>query len=70
MTTARETAIDLVSTPEIAQMLGVEDVTVRQWRARGTRVPMPEPIAVVGSMPIYSRAEIEAWARESGRMPS
>jgi len=51
---------------EIAPLLGVQPNTVHQWRKRGL---LPEPRWTVSGMPAWDQAEIEAWARATGRLP-
>jgi hypothetical protein len=56
---------DLVSIQEIATALEVRRDTVDKWRYRGV---LPEPIATVASGPLWLWPDIEAWARQTGRL--
>ncbi|MGH9111591.1 MAG: helix-turn-helix transcriptional regulator [Acidimicrobiales bacterium] len=56
--------MDLVSTPEIAALLGVSRQRVDQL----TRTPgFPEPTASLAIGRVWERSDVEAWARETGR---
>jgi predicted DNA-binding transcriptional regulator AlpA len=58
--------VDLVSTVEIATMLGVSRQRVDQLtRNEG----FPEPAAELAIGRVWERADVEAWARETGRLP-
>jgi predicted DNA-binding transcriptional regulator AlpA len=58
-------SVDLVSTPEIAVMLGVSRQRVDQLtRMEG----FPEPAAELAIGRVWERADVEAWARETGRL--
>jgi predicted DNA-binding transcriptional regulator AlpA len=55
----------LVGLTEIAEMLGVS----RQYTDRLARKDdFPQPEAVITAGRIWRRDEIEAWARETGRL--
>jgi len=57
---------DLVGVEEIAGRLRVARSTVSGWHSRGL---MPNPLGVVsGRTPVWEWADVEAWARESGRL--
>lgn len=56
---------DMVGPTEIAQMLDVTLGAIRQWRRRGI---LPPPLKVVSGTPIWDRVDIDAWARDSGRV--
>ena len=57
--------MDLVSTVEIAAMLGVS----RQRLDQPTRTEgFPEPTAELAIGRVWERADVEAWARETGRL--
>jgi len=58
------TAPDIISTIEVAEILGVQPDTVRKYRRRGL---LPEPWVVLGSGPIWKREEIEAWNEHERR---
>lgn len=57
--------IDLVSTGDIAKMLVLSKQRVDQLARAGK---MPEPVAIVSSGRVWLRDDIEAWARETGRL--
>lgn len=64
MTTTTDKLVDLAG---IAVLLGVAAVTPQQWRQRG-QLPDPD----VGSFPdkpLWERATIIAWAKDTGRWP-
>jgi len=53
---------------EIARRLGVPRATVDTWRHRGH---LPEPDLVLGPRQLlWAWRTIEAWARETGRLPA
>jgi predicted DNA-binding transcriptional regulator AlpA len=57
--------VDLVSTLEIAEMLGVTRQRVDQLhRTEG----FPEPAAELAIGRVWRRQDVEAWARETGRL--
>lgn len=51
---------------EIAQRLDVKRRTVDQW---GQRDLLPAPRWTVGGRPCWDWADVEAWARKTGRLP-
>lgn len=55
---------DPVGLVEIAQRLGVRRTTADVWRNRGL---LPEPRWTVGGRPAWAWADIEKWAKETGR---
>jgi prophage regulatory protein len=56
---------DLVGVTEIGDLLGVS----RQRADQLTRIEaFPEPVAVLSAGRIWRRADVEAWARETGRL--
>lgn len=65
MTWEKVTGIDdgltLLTMPDIAQMLGVKQVTIRVYLHRGQ---MPPPDGRLGRTPWWERETIETWARE------
>lgn len=69
------TAPELVGIAEIADRLGRTRATVSQWRWRRQRPPrppwrpFPEPIKTVGRSPVFDWAEVEQWAKTTGRLP-
>ena len=58
---------DPVGLAEIAERLRVDRATADQWRQRGV---LPAPVWTVGGRPAWPWHVIEAWARETGRLPS
>jgi hypothetical protein len=64
-----ETVSSFVSFPvgaaEIAERLHVKPPTVHTWRHRKL---MPEPRWTVSGQPAWDWAEVEAWARQTGRL--
>jgi len=54
-----------VGAAEVAERLGVKPQTVYTWRQRRL---MPEPHWIVSGQPAWDWAEIEAWARQTGRL--
>jgi predicted DNA-binding transcriptional regulator AlpA len=52
--------IEPVGTAEIADLLGVKQVTVHAWRRR--HADFPQPWRVLATGPIWSLAEIVHWA--------
>ena len=56
---------DLVGPSEVARALGVQLATVHQWRHRSL---MPAPVAIVTSTPVWLWADVEDWARRTGRL--
>lgn len=57
---------DLVGAAEIAQRLGTHKQTVHLWRRRN--LGFPAPIAELERALIFDWTEVEAWARETGRL--
>lgn len=57
--------LDLVGTAEIAEMIGVSRQRVHQLTREDP--DFPEPVAEISAGTIWLRADIEAWARSSGR---
>ena len=55
-----------VGAAEVAERLRVKPQTVHTWRHRKL---MPEPRWAVSGQPAWDWAEIEAWAKETGRIP-
>ena len=58
----------LVGVTEIAQMLGV--TRQRVHKITQTDSTFPEPDAILSAGHIWKRAEVEAWARRTGRLPA
>lgn len=56
---------ELVGPVEVAAMLEVKVDTVYQWVNRRR---LPPPLAMVSGTRLWARADIEAWALESGRL--
>jgi predicted DNA-binding transcriptional regulator AlpA len=57
---------DWWTTKEVAQFLGIEEVTVRAYV---TRHKMPQPDAYVGSTKLWQQQTIKEWARNRPRKP-
>jgi hypothetical protein len=56
----------IVGQKEIAEQLRVAPNTVHQWGKRGL---LPAPEGTVGGDPAWHLSTIEAWARQTGRVP-
>jgi hypothetical protein len=56
---------NLMGVAEIARLLSVSSQRVSQL---ATTPAFPEPIARLAAGPIWERADVEAWARETGRL--
>lgn len=56
----------LLSTPEIAEMLGVSRQRVDQL-TRTADFPAPTAELAIGR--VWDREDVEAWARSTGRLP-
>lgn len=57
--------MELVGIAEVAEMLGVSVQRIDQLaRADG----FPEPVATLKAGRIWERADVEAWARRTGRL--
>lgn len=56
---------ELVGVQEIAELLDVVHQTAKQWRARGV---LPEPEWTVSGVPVWRKATILKWAKETGRL--
>jgi predicted DNA-binding transcriptional regulator AlpA len=57
--------LELMASGDIAKLLGITQQRVDQLSRTGK---MPEPVATVSLGRIWLRSEIEAWARETGRL--
>jgi hypothetical protein len=55
-----------VAIAEIAERLKVKRSTVDVWRYRGV---LPEPRWELSGRPLWAWGDIEAWARETNRLP-
>ena len=64
---AEHTDVDPVGLVEIAERLGIIRQTADTWRQRGL---LPPPRWTVGGRPAWTWADIEEWARETGRLPT
>ncbi|BBX33609.1 phage transcriptional regulator, AlpA [Mycolicibacterium mageritense DSM 44476 = CIP 104973] len=49
---------DLITTKDVADMAGVTERTVQQWRARGTG---PTFTRIGATYVVYDRSEVERW---------
>jgi hypothetical protein len=58
--------VEPVGTKQIAERLAVTRKAVDAWRMRG--LGFPEPRWTVGSSPAWEWDDVEAWARETGRL--
>jgi prophage regulatory protein len=56
---------ELMGTSEIAELFGVTNQRVDQL---ARRPDFPDPVAVLAAGRIWNRAEVEAWARRTGRI--
>lgn len=61
------TGMEPVGVVEIADRLGVTRKAVDAWRMRD--LGFPEPRWTVGGRPAWEWEDVEAWARETGRLP-
>lgn len=62
---------DLIDTQGVADLLGLaQRNTVALYRRRYPELPQPWATFNHGRCQIWLRSEIEAWARESGRLKS
>jgi hypothetical protein len=61
------TSDTLVGTYEIAQLLGVQPMTIHQWRRRAY-LSFPEPVLTLRIGPIWDEGEVVSWAKEHGRL--
>jgi predicted DNA-binding transcriptional regulator AlpA len=52
------TTLDVVGLVELADLLGAERATVRQWYHRGK---LPPPDAVLAATPVWRLSTIERW---------
>lgn len=60
---------DLAGIADIAELAGVGDAAVANWRKRH-RDTFPKPILKISrGTPIFSRKQVTEWLRETGRMP-
>ena len=57
--------VDLVGAAEIADMLGVSRQRVHQLAGEDG---FPEPIGQISSGRIWTREDIDEWARQTGRI--
>ncbi|MFJ9315739.1 helix-turn-helix transcriptional regulator [Pimelobacter simplex] len=55
----------LMGIAEIAEHLGISRTRVHQLRSEGA---LPEPYDSLAMGPVWLRADIEKWARETGRI--
>lgn len=60
--------VDPVGLTEIAKMLGKAHETLKQWNRQGILPPAEAKIG--GRVPVWSRAKIEKWARQTERWPT
>jgi chromosome partitioning protein len=57
--------LELLGTSEVADLLGVTKQVLSNWRARESK--FPDAVAELRSGPVWSKADIVQWARETGR---
>lgn len=57
---------DLVGAAEIAARLGVQPVTVHQWRRRFPE--FPEPVATLAQAMVWVWPDVAKWAKDTGRL--
>lgn len=57
---------NLVGAAEIAERLGIARQSVHQLRAR--HPDFPQPVAVLKQAMVWDWADVEAWARKTGRL--
>lgn len=50
---------------EMAERLGVRQQTARAWRYRHL---LPEPRWTISGQPAWNWPDVEAWAKETGRL--
>jgi predicted DNA-binding transcriptional regulator AlpA len=60
-------AVEIVSTVEIAKLLGLSRQRVDKL-SRGDR--FPEPVADLAIGRVWSRAAVVEWAKQTGRLPA
>lgn len=58
--------VELVSTQEIADLLGVRRSTVHMWRQRDLDFPEPDWHLSIG--PVWMWHRVEDWAIRTGRL--
>jgi predicted DNA-binding transcriptional regulator AlpA len=61
---AGQLTLDLVGVTEIAEMFGMNRVTISKWRQKGI---LPDPDAELTKRPLWLRSTIEQWAAKTGR---
>lgn len=59
-----------VGEKEIGERLGVRKQTVAMWLHRPPVVPLPPPRWTVSGNPAWNWPDVEAWARDTGRLPT
>lgn len=57
--------LDVVGISEVADRLGVQRATVDRWRQRGL---MPAPTWDLAGGPVWLWADVQVWAKNSGRL--
>jgi hypothetical protein len=60
------TTQDLVGSAEIARMLEISQTRVNQLATTDSK--FPKPVAELSAGRIWKRAEVERWARATGRI--
>lgn len=66
---ARKEPMEPLGPEEVAALFGVAKETVKQWRWRSRQREggLPDPRWVRSGVPLWTRAQLEEWARETGR---
>lgn len=57
--------MNLVTTHQIADKLGVKPDTIRQWRHRNLQ--FPDPVRRFENVPVWEWADVQEWAKATGR---
>lgn len=57
---------DLIGTAEIGALTGVTSAAVSGWRTR--HKDFPRPLVEFRTGPLYSKREVVAWLRRTGRL--
>ena len=61
------TAPIMVTSKEIAEMLGYRVSTIYKLHQTSEQSQMPEPAERIGNMPRWRKSDIEKWIRDTGR---
>lgn len=52
---------ELIDTEEFAEMVGVQAGTIHAYRKKPERYEIPEPVAYIGSVPVWTRRQAVDW---------